>query len=129
MSEDRDLSDDPEAVWRSWNDLGPTRHHSPILKSQIDKGIAERRGALGLTQQDLADRMGVPRSQTTAWETGRNSIMSHDLPWIAHHLGLTASQLIEGTVMENSLLARIAALPLRDQELIIRIVEALERRK
>ena len=121
---------DLEEVWRSWNSIGPVRNDNHLLKTEIGRRIAARRALLGHTQQELADRMGVARSQITAWETGRNGISAEDLPWIAHHLWTGASDILGGLpAPQDTLLTRIASLSQSDQELILRLVESLERRK
>jgi transcriptional regulator with XRE-family HTH domain len=120
---------DPEAAWRSWHEELPQRDRNQPLKLALARRIAARRAALGLTQQELADRMDTTRSQVTAWETGRNGISVEDLPWIAHHLAMTATNLLGGMGETNPLATRIASLPADDQKLILRMVEALEQRK
>lgn len=54
------------------------------------------RVAAGLTQQALADRLGVPQSTVGRWETG-NSPGVHWLPRIADALGCEVGRLIGGT--------------------------------
>jgi tetratricopeptide (TPR) repeat protein/transcriptional regulator with XRE-family HTH domain len=57
--------------------------------------LARRRKALGLTQEDLADRLGIDRSTVVRWERGE----SEPLPWIrpklANALQVTADRLEE----------------------------------
>lgn len=120
---------DPEVIWQTWNEGDLKRNQNNLLKMALGRRIAARRAELGLTQQELADRMNTTRSQVTAWETGRNGISVEDLPWMAHHLGMTATDLLGGFPQTNTLSTRITSLPLEDQELIVRLVEALERRK
>ena len=129
MSEENEYVD-PKVVWRYWHSIGPVRDDNHLLKIEIGRRMAARRALLGHTQQELADRMGVARSQITAWETGRNGISAEDLPWIAHHLWTSVSDLLgDLPAPQDILLTRIASLSPGDQELVLRLVEALERRK
>lgn len=45
--------------------------------------IRERRRALGLTQEDLAGRLGVDRSAVAYWETGARTPTTDKLPALA----------------------------------------------
>ena len=120
---------DPDAAWRAWHEDGAERDRNRPLKLALARRIAARRTELGLSQQELADRMKTTRSQITAWETARNGISVEDLPWVAHHLGLTATALLGGDSETHPLLTRIASLPPDEQQLILRMVEVMERRK
>ncbi|WP_158586862.1 helix-turn-helix domain-containing protein [Aurantiacibacter zhengii] len=54
---------------------------------QLGSILAERRRAKGLTQTQLADRIGVPRTRLANVETGRQSVHVHQLVEIANALG------------------------------------------
>lgn len=55
--------------------------------------IRERRTALGLTQEDLAGRLGVDRSAVAYWETGARTPTTDRLPQLAEALGCGIAEL------------------------------------
>lgn len=59
------------------------------------EGLRAARKAAGLTQQKLADLIGVERVTLAAWETGRNPAPSTAIKAIASVLGCTIDELFE----------------------------------
>lgn len=57
------------------------------------KGIAQFRNIRGLTQQELADRIGVNRSALAMWEAEKSWPPSALLPRIAEALGVSIDDL------------------------------------
>lgn len=55
----------------------------------------------GLTQQQLADALGVARTTVTMWETSPNMPTVRILPKLAHVLGVTVDELLEVKGMED----------------------------
>lgn len=55
--------------------------------------IASSRTRLGLTQQQLAEKLGVTRTTVTMWETGANTPPTKILPKLAEVLQITIDQL------------------------------------
>ena len=55
--------------------------------------IKEMRLEAGLTQQDLADRMGVDRSTVSYWETNTSYPRGEQLPKLADILGCSIDAL------------------------------------
>ena len=71
-----------------------TQYHSglrPVKGKEVTTGlliyIRERRMALGLTQEDLAGRLGVDRSAVAYWEAGARTPTTGKLPQLAQLLG------------------------------------------
>lgn len=58
------------------------------LHEQIGQRIANIRREAGLTQQDLAETVGVSRSAVAQWETGRAGQLIPNLTAIAQALGV-----------------------------------------
>jgi transcriptional regulator with XRE-family HTH domain len=56
--------------------------------------IAEKRRSKTLTQQALADIMGVKRSTVAMWETGTSLPRADLLPKLADVLGCTVDELL-----------------------------------
>ncbi len=63
---------------------------------KIGAFIAERRKAIGLTQQMLADRLGLTNKAVSKWETGDGLPDITVLPALAENLGVTVDELLAG---------------------------------
>ncbi|MBN8891086.1 MAG: hypothetical protein BGP12_08460 [Rhodospirillales bacterium 70-18] len=63
--------------------------------------IREARRARGMTQDALAQAVGVSRSAVAQWETGRAGQLRGNLARIAAVLGVSASHLMEGGASEG----------------------------
>ena len=57
--------------------------------------LSELRKAAGLTQQQLADRLGVKRTVVTNWETGVNITPTKYLLALSEVLGCTVEDLLK----------------------------------
>jgi transcriptional regulator with XRE-family HTH domain len=77
----------------------PSVGRSPKRATHIDLALAKhiraRRVALGLTQQELAERIGVSLQQTHKYETGRNRLSIGRLVAICQALTIELSELLE----------------------------------
>lgn len=62
--------------------------------AKVDSPIARARKAAGLTQQELADRLGVIQQQVAKWESGKVDIKLQTLKRIANALGCDIDDLI-----------------------------------
>ena len=60
----------------------------------IGRVIRDARDRCGLTQSQLAERLGTHQSRVHYWEKGAHPPPRDDLPKIAEVLGLTVEQLI-----------------------------------
>lgn len=68
----------------------------------IGHRIKEARQGAGLTQEQLAEIVGVSRSAVAQWETGRTGQVGANLTRIAAALGVTAGHLLEGSRRDDS---------------------------
>lgn len=75
----RDASGDPFEVW---------------FAAKVESPIARARKAAGLTQQELADKLGVIQQQVAKWETAGANPQTKTLKRIAEALGVDADELI-----------------------------------
>jgi tetratricopeptide (TPR) repeat protein/transcriptional regulator with XRE-family HTH domain len=67
------------------------------------RGLAKRRKALGLTQEQLAEQLGVERSTIVRWERGDNQPAPWQRPKLARALGVSADRIEELLVADHSL--------------------------
>ena len=67
----------------------------PIYQA-IGARIAMVRSALGLTQEDLAKKIGFERTSVVNIEAGRQRILLHTAAEIAAALGMTIKHLMKG---------------------------------
>lgn len=131
----RDANDvlaDPQASVNTDDAVGGKAAHTlALMRKRADVSIGNlikaRRTSLGLTQQELSDRLIVPRSQIAAWESARVSLFAGDLPHVARGLQTSPAWLLHelfGSV--NPLMGKIQRLTQSDQELVRSLVDALD---
>lgn len=82
-------------------DVPPKRGRGrPPGSKQVDNAfgrrLAERRVALGITQEDLARRMGVSRTAYHSWESGTFEPSLNRIRALALELGVSACWLAFG---------------------------------
>ncbi|MCW8835960.1 MAG: helix-turn-helix domain-containing protein [Rhodospirillales bacterium] len=78
------------------------RRQSDDIDRYVGLRIRERRIMLGLTQQDLADQIGVTYQQAHKYEKGINRISAGRLYEIARVLGTGVGHFYEGLEQTNS---------------------------
>jgi transcriptional regulator with XRE-family HTH domain len=119
-------------------------HMAGEMEDKVSLGdhIRYARRQLGLSQQDLATRVGVTRSMIIQWESGATEPGSKKLGLVAHVVGLRLDELLadptEPTVREKKepeqtvdapAFEQLAQLWLRlsdrDRRVLLRIVEVL----
>ena len=74
----------------------------------VGKVIRQRRWLAGMTQQKLAQEIGVKFQQVQKYETGANRVSSSRLWEIAGALGVTVSEFFEGLPRENDVPANLS---------------------
>src|SRR4051812_9053999 len=109
----------------------PGRRDAQDADRHVGARVRERRVALGLTQQQLAELVGITYQQAHKYETGANRIAAGRLHALARALGVEPGYFFEGlgsggpprpTPQQRRLLelARsFAALPRRQQEALV----------
>lgn len=65
-----------------------------VPQPEIGHKIARARIAAGLTQQEVADRMGVTASAVSRWENGSRDLRVEDLMALANALGCWFGDLV-----------------------------------
>ena len=96
--------------------------------------MANARKARSLTQQQLADVLGIAQQSYAQYETGRARIQAAMLPKLAQHLGLTMDELMgvgtstkakPGPPSKLELqIERLRQLPKAKQQLLIAMLDA-----
>lgn len=67
-----------------------------VVDRHVGARVRDRRLALGVSQQELADRLGITYQQLHKYEHGTNRIAAGRLPAIARALGVGVGHLFEG---------------------------------
>ena len=61
----------------------------------ITKGLKKKRLAAGLSQKELADKLGIVQSAISAWESGEKMPRAAQLPELAAALHCTIDELYQ----------------------------------
>jgi len=110
-------------------------HEEKRFFKELGGRIAELRKAQNLTQQQLADELGVAQQVVASYEIGRRRVPVSTLPALARVLGVS----IEGLIGEEEKAAakrgpspklqrhleRISALPKPKQRAVMEVIEAV----
>ena len=67
-----------------------------LVDSHVGQKIRQRRWMVGMTQQQLAEAVGIKFQQIQKYETGMNRVSASRLWDISRALGVTASYFFEG---------------------------------
>ena len=85
----------------------------------VGKRVRHRRWMVGMTQQQLADKVGIKFQQIQKYETGMNRISASRLWDIADALGVAISFFFEGLDQENQIVEEIDGDILADKEALM----------
>ena len=66
----------------------------PALYRRLGSTIKARRRVLGLTQHELAKRLGISRASLANMETGRQRVLVHQLYELAGQLNVSVQELL-----------------------------------
>ena len=72
------------------------------MKQTIGKFLATLRKATGLTQEDVAEKIGISGKTLSSWETDRTTPDALTLPAIADLYGVTVDEILRGERVKNS---------------------------
>lgn len=98
--------------------------------------IAQARKDQGITQQTLADQLGIAQQTLAHYEVGRLRVPASMLPSLAQVLGLTVEELLGQPQVKASLkrgpapklqqhMERISRLPKPQQRFVIQVLESV----
>ena len=84
-------------------DFAPEKDTTVPLErcADLSSDLVRRRKALGMTQQELADKTGVGRTTVTMWETGAGNPRIQVLPALARALQCTVDELLGAEVSKE----------------------------
>lgn len=66
------------------------------VHGQVGLRVRAMREALGISQSDLAQRVGITRTSLTNIEAGRQRLLLHSVETFARALGTTVKHLMKG---------------------------------
>ena len=89
------------------------------VDAHVGKRIRHRRWMVGMTQQQLADKVGIKFQQIQKYETGMNRISASRLWDISDALGVPISFFFEGLDQENQIVEEIDGDILADKEALM----------
>ena len=89
------------------------------VDAHVGKRVRHRRWMIGMTQQQLADKVGIKFQQIQKYETGMNRISESRLWDIADALGVTISFFFEGLDARNRVLDEVDGDVLADKEALM----------
>lgn len=104
-------------------------------KETLGERLSRIRKEKGVTQVELADRVGIAQNPVSAYECGRLRLQAEMVIRFARELGVSADELLglkrtaeeTGTIRNRRLrrcVLEIEKLPRRDQEALLRTIEA-----
>jgi len=85
----------------------------------VGKRVRHRRWMVGMTQQQLADKVGIKFQQIQKYETGMNRISASRLWDIADALGVAISFFFEGLDQSSAIVEEIDGDILADKEALM----------
>lgn len=100
-----------------------------VFLTQMGARIAQRRKALHMTQEQLADKMGVSLQTISCIELGKKAIRPENLANLCTHLDVTADFVLYGKRNEhqmNVLLEKISTLTQEEYQAICNIVDLFQ---
>ena len=93
--------------------------------NNVAKKIRYFRDKLGITQTDLAKRLGISRSAVNAWEMSLSSPSLANIVEMARIFHVTVDSLLNSTERQ---LVDISHLSNEEQELVLRLVDCFEKK-
>jgi transcriptional regulator with XRE-family HTH domain len=96
------------------------------IPDPIPARLREARTFLGLSQQDVATALGIPRSSVSAMETGRRNVTGLELRRLARLYRRPVAWLLgEDAELDLEVLAATRGLAEQDRALVLRFAEFL----
>ena len=93
---------------------GPADSRRDIMAFDLGTRIVELRGARGLSQEALANELGISRQAVSRWERGEALPDTENLIALADLFGVTLDELARGSSSEQEVEARAETAPVAD---------------
>ncbi|MEU5639223.1 helix-turn-helix domain-containing protein [Streptomyces milbemycinicus] len=107
----------------------PDTGQQPTEQQQVGLRLRTARETLGLTQDDVAGALGVPRTSVTAMESGQRNVTALELRRLARLYRRTVHWLLgeeeEEAAVDNALYRATAELSEDDKEQVLRFAQFL----
>lgn len=114
----------------------PNRDPNPSLTAQVGARLAARRKERGLTQIELAQKLGVTQAVLSKYERGEVRLTAQTLIRLSENLSISIDELlgrkgktqVQAVVPGKRLLRRLSkfeALPKRKQEALLQTIDAV----
>lgn len=91
--------------------------------------ISVRRRMMGLTQEDLAEKIDVSTQMISNLETGKKAIRPENLLKICNALDVSADFLLTGSdrsTSQDPMYRKFSALPLRERQLLTDLIDYMD---
>ena len=75
---------------------GPAREEAKAVRSSLSERLQENRVRCKMTQEFVAETLGVSRQAVSKWETGKSDPSTANLIALAKLYGIPAEELLEG---------------------------------
>ena len=86
---------------RKYLDSGPQRQESEVLRRSLGEVLKEHRTRCGMTQEFVAEALGVSRQAVSKWENGTADPSTSNLLKLAKLYGITPEELIRAVQTEQ----------------------------
>lgn len=93
------------------------------VDAHVGKRIRHRRWMIGMTQQQLADKVGIKFQQIQKYETGMNRVSASRLWDISESLGVTIAFFFEG-LQDNAATTQVAGMDLMADKEALELVRS-----
>ncbi|WP_405881025.1 helix-turn-helix transcriptional regulator [Streptomyces sp. NBC_01136] len=106
----------------------PDGGQQPTEQQQVGRRLRTARETLGLTQDDVAGALSVPRTSVTAMESGQRNVTALELRRLARLYRRTVHWLLgeeEEAAVDNALYRATAELSEDDKEQVLRFAQFL----
>jgi len=81
---------------------GPATAQAKQVSQSLGEAIRAHRARLGISQETLAERLGVSRQAVSKWESGASDPSTANLMALAKLFGLSVDELLRDTEAGNS---------------------------
>ena len=112
--------------------IGVYHMNNDTFLNTMGSRITQRRKELHLTQEQLAEKMGVSLQTISCIELGKKAIRPENLANLCFYLNVTSDYILYGKRSEsqmNELITKLSTLSQREYESIYNLIEILSEKK